>query len=158
MASSPEAAAAAAAFSRGDFAAAEQMYAALLLRLMTSKPKPEPSELSSLTVNRANCLLRLSRATDAELACRHALRLQPANNINAHKILAAALHRMVKDGQLWRIHDEVTFSGKHVPEVTLRMLLCCFFKFLCDSSHACCTAVLMPGGSAGASVRRNPYG
>jgi Flp pilus assembly protein TadD len=99
--------AAAAAFARGDFAAAEQVYASLLLRLLAMKPRPEPSVLSGYAVNRANCLLRISRLADAEVACRHALRLQPTS-INAHKILAVTLSRMVKEGQRWRIHDEVT--------------------------------------------------
>jgi hypothetical protein len=101
---------AAAAFKRGDFAAAERMYGALLL----SEPKPEASVRSGFAVNRANCLLRLSRLSrtiDAENSCRIALRLQP-DSVTAHEMLAAVLHRMVKDGQRWRIHEEVRREGE----------------------------------------------
>jgi cytochrome c-type biogenesis protein CcmH/NrfG len=95
-------AAAKAAFQRGDYAAAEQIYRALL----SAKPTLEPSVLSKFFSNHANCLLRLSRTADAEEACRHALRLRP-DSINAHRIFADVLHRMAKEGQCWRIHDEV---------------------------------------------------
>jgi tetratricopeptide (TPR) repeat protein len=105
-------AAAKAAFRCGDFAAAEKMYGDLLL----SKPRPEASVLSGFAVNRANCLLRLSRTTDAELSCRIALRLQP-NSIAAHEMLAAVLHRMVNDGQRWRIHEEVRRERGEVVHV-----------------------------------------
>jgi hypothetical protein len=96
-------ASASAAFARGDYAAAEQAYGALLM----SKPKPEPGVLSGWAVNRANCLLRLGRTEDADRACRLALRLQP-ENADAHEMLATALHRMAtKGGQPWRVFEEV---------------------------------------------------
>ncbi len=113
MASCTSESSASAAFVQGDYAAAEQAYGALLL----TKPTPEPGVLSGWAVNRANCLLRLGRAEDAERACRQALEIEPGN-ATAHEMLATVLHRMVKDGQLWSVHDEVKkglkdFSRSH---------------------------------------------
>ncbi len=115
MASCTSDSSASAAFVQGDYAAAEQAYGALLLTKPT--PTPEPGVLSGWAVSRANCLLRLGRAEDAERACRQALEIEPGN-ATAHEILATVLHRMVKDGQLWRVHDEVKkvlkdFSRSH---------------------------------------------
>ncbi len=85
---------ASAAYARGEYAAAEQAYGALLL----TEPKPEPGVLSGWAVRRASCLLRLGagRAEDAERACRLALDMQPGNDDALEMLDAVALVRQLR--------------------------------------------------------------
>jgi hypothetical protein len=96
--------AAASAFASGDYAAAERICSTLLM----AQPPATVERRAGWAVNRASCLLHMDppRLGVAERACLLALKLQP-NKATAHEMLARVYHRMVQDGTLWRIYDEV---------------------------------------------------
>jgi tetratricopeptide (TPR) repeat protein len=105
--------AAKAAFERQDFTTTAQVYEEL------AKLEREPEVLSKFLSNRANCLMRLARAPEAEELCRRAITCN-GNNLNAHKIRAAALRRMAKgrDSQPNCVYEEVSRRRKEESDNT----------------------------------------
>jgi hypothetical protein len=90
-----------AAFARGEFATAGQLYRSLLL----VRPAPAAALRCAWAMARADCLLRMPGRPlqEAEGACRDAIHAQP-DNAAAHEVLATVLGRIV-DENAWAFDD-----------------------------------------------------